>query len=235
MYRSGSRRCTETPLPAGRARGEAKGYRRLASPAHAAHSGCFLRTWGNDIQTTDATWRLLLEKFSFSPFRCGRILARQGSRAIQLSKGPLDRHFRIVPGESSFELRRVVISRLVQEIGTVGKHHETVREARRNPQLTLVVGTEFDPGPLAKPRRGASHVDSHVKHLAARHADQFSLRLADLVVQAAQHGMRRARVIVLHESGRHPGRLLEGGLVEAFHEETALVAEDLGLDDEHLG
>ena len=51
-------------------------------------------------------------------------------------------------------------------------------------------------------RRAAPQVDRDVEHLAGDRAHQLSLRVLDLVVQAAQHAAPRARVVVLHEVAR---------------------------------
>jgi hypothetical protein len=49
-------------------------------------------------------------------------------------------------------------------------------------------------------------------------------------MQAAQHVVRRARVVVLDEVDLAAGRLFKFALVEAFKEEAALVAEHARLE-----
>jgi hypothetical protein len=82
-----------------------------------------------------------------------------------------------------------------------------VREAGRDPHLALVLGRQFAAIPLAEGRRALADIDRHVEHRAGGGAHQLALRLLDLVMQAAQHAFRRARVVVLHELGGDAGQL----------------------------
>ena len=61
------------------------------------------------------------------------------------------------------------------------------------------------------------------------------MRILDLVVQAAQDVFGGFGVVVLHEFTLEAGGLLEGPGVEAFEEEAAVVAEDLGFEDDDFG
>ena len=54
-------------------------------------------------------------------------------------------------------------------------------------------------------------------------------------MQAAQHALGTAAMVVLHEVEVQAGGLVEGFLVEAFKEKTACVAEHFGFDDEDVG
>jgi hypothetical protein len=68
------------------------------------------------------------------------------------------------------------------------------------------------------------------------HAHELALRMRrQLVVKAAQHALGGARMVVLHEAHVAAECGVEGALAEAFEEEPARVAEDLGLQDEHIG
>lgn len=145
---------------------------------------------------------------------------------------PFDAHRRVVPGQAALELRRVVVRRLVQEVCRLTEHHEAVRKARRNPQLPVVVLAEFDPVPLPEGRRRPAQVHRHVEDAALDDPYELSLRLLDLVVQAAQHAFAGAGMVVLHEVHVEPGGLAEGLGVEALHEEAAGIPEDFRLDDQ---
>jgi len=52
-------------------------------------------------------------------------------------------------------------------------------------------------------------------------------------MQATQHALGRATVVVLHKVYVKPGGLTEDSLVEAFKEEATGIAEDFGFDDEN--
>lgn len=160
------------------------------------------------------------------------ILGRQQRRAVQFVQRPCDPHRRVVPGEAALELRGVVVGRLVQEVGRLAEHHEAVREAGRHPQLAVVVLAEFDPVPLPEGRRALAQVHRHVEDAALDDPYELALRVLDLVVQAAQHALGGAGVVVLHEVHLEAGGLAEDLGVEAFQEETAGVTEDFRFEDQ---
>ena len=54
-------------------------------------------------------------------------------------------------------------------------------------------------------------------------------------MQAAQHTLDGAGVVVLNKRGVKVGGFVKCLLVEAFIEEAARIAEHLGLDDQHIG
>jgi hypothetical protein len=83
-------------------------------------------------------------------------------------------------------------------------------------------------------RRGTAQIHCHVEHRAAHHPHQLALRRVELVMQPAQHALRRARMVVLHEIQVQP-QCGEGLAVPAFHEEAARVAEHPGFDQEDAG
>ena len=66
---------------------------------------------------------------------------------------------------------------------------------------------------------------------------QFALGLLQLILQAAQHALAAAAVVVVvfHKVHIHAGDLVEILLVEAFKKEAPRIAKDLGLEDEQVG
>ena len=88
---------------------------------------------------------------------------------------------------------------------------------------------------MTEGRRAAADIDRHIKHLTGRYANQLSLRLLDLVMQATQHIARRFRVIVLHEVNGKPRRFVKGILVKALEKEATLIAKNFRLDEQHIG
>jgi hypothetical protein len=97
-----------------------------------------------------------------------------------------------------------------------------------------VFGAEPRAGPAAEAGRGAAQVHRYVEHRARDHADEFSLRLLDLIMEPAQHEAGGAAVIVLDKARIDPG----GGevpRVPRFIKEAAAIAEQLRLDQPDLG
>ncbi len=88
---------------------------------------------------------------------------------------------------------------------------------------------------LAEVRRAAADVHGHIEHFTDRDANQFALGVLQLVMQATQYAFLRARVVVLDELGVQTGGVLERLGVETLVEETALVTEHLGFDDQNTG
>src|SRR5262245_10841243 len=98
----------------------------------------------------------------------------------------------------------------------------------------MVLAAEFDADPATERRAARPDIDRHVEHTALRHAHQLALRMrCALEVQPAQYASARARMVVLHERDALAGRLVEGALVVALHEEAACVAEHLRLQNQH--
>lgn len=148
---------------------------------------------------------------------------------------PVDLQLGIVPDDAAFVFRRPEVGGLVEELGVFAEHHEAVREAGRNPHLALVLRAQAFAYPLAEGRRAATQVDGYVEYLAESGAHQFSLGLPDLVVQAAEDATGGTRMVVLDEADRMTAGFLEGALVVAFEEESAIVAEHPGFEEDDVG
>jgi hypothetical protein len=153
------------------------------------------------------------------------------ARKQRLRDRPVDTDGSIVPAHA--RIRRRIVERGA-EVGkgrAFGDDRESVREAFRNPEVTLVLRGQHRRGPAPEVRRAATDVDRDVVDLALEHADQLALRVRPLVVEATQHALHRLRDIALHEARVDPG-LGEACLVPALVEEPALVAEYARLDHE---
>jgi hypothetical protein len=150
--------------------------------------------------------------------------------------GPGDADGRIVPAHGPFACGRVEVRGLVEKVRAVAGHDKPVREARRDPELAVVLARQLDPDPLTEGRAALAQVDRDIKHGALRAANELALRVRwQLVMQPAQHALGRARVVVLHKVHVVADGLVEDLLVVALHEEAASVPEDLGLQDEDIG
>ena len=99
-----------------------------------------------------------------------------------------------------------------------------MRETGGYPRELAVRSRQVFADPVAEGLRIAAEVHGDIEHDAGRHPHQLALRFSDLVMQAAQHVLRRAAVVVLDELGRQAvGGEIFG--VEGFHEKTAAVFE----------
>ena len=102
-----------------------------------------------------------------------------------------------------------------------------MRETGRDPEHLLALVRQRDADPFAEGRRASSEVHGHVEDAPRRGPDELSLRLLDLIVQAAQRPALRVAVVVLHERDVEP-RFAEVALIPGFEKETPLVAVDAG-------
>ena len=118
----------------------------------------------------------------------------------------------------------------VGHVRLLAEDAEAVGEAGGDPEHELVFFGELDGGPLAEGGGAAADVDGYVEDAAAGAADDLSLRLLELVVQAADDALSRERVVVLHELGGQ-AEVGEDRGVEGLQEEAAVVAEDPRLND----
>src|SRR5581483_6473636 len=105
----------------------------------------------------------------------------------------------------------------------------------RDPEQLMVLSRQAQPDPFAEARTRSAQVDDDVEHFAGDDAHELSLRLLDLVVQAAENSARRARMIVLHEVDVDAGRVAESATVVALEEEAARIAEDFRLQQHDFG
>jgi len=74
-------------------------------------------------------------------------------------------------------------------------------------ELELVVrgaSFEVEAGPFAEVGRAAK-IDGDVPDMTGEDADEFALRLAELVMQAAEHAFDGKRLVVLNELFRETG------------------------------
>ena len=108
-----------------------------------------------------------------------------------------------------------------------------MRKSLGNIELQVVFSGKQHADPLAEVRRADANIHRDVEHFALHHAAQLGLRIAELVVQAAQHPARRARMIVLHELVLDAGAR-QHVLAIGFHEEAARVLVDSRLHHQYV-
>ena len=107
---------------------------------------------------------------------------------------PLTRHSMfsvcIVPGEGTFALRMITVGGFVEYMRSRGQDRKAVSKSRRNPKHAVVLSGEKFTAPFSKIGRAAPQVHDYVEDFSAGHSHQFSLRVANLVVQSAEYVLR---------------------------------------------
>ncbi len=99
---------------------------------------------------------------------------------------PLNRQIGIIPDQAAFMFWSPIVSCLVETLGKFREGYESVSKTDRNPQLALVVRRQGHADPMSEGRGASPEVNRDVKDFACDHANQFGLRLFDLVVQPTQ-------------------------------------------------
>src|SRR5437899_7103203 len=117
---------------------------------------------------------------------------------------------------------------LIRKRSVVGEYGKAVRETFGYPEMALVCRTQHRCRPAPEGRRAVTDIDRNIVNLTFEHADELALRIGPLIMQAAQHAMRGARHIGLHETQVEPRAFILFRIV-TFVEKTARVAEYLRL------
>ena len=135
----------------------------------------------------------------------GVFRADRGWDVIQGFEGPGDVEGGIVPEDRAFSGGVVEVGGLVEDFCSIGEDEEAVGEAFGNPEELEVVGgglsLEVEAGPFAKVGRAAAEVDGDVPDMTGEDADQFTLRVAKLIMQTAEYALDGKGLVVLNESG----------------------------------
>ena len=126
--------------------------------------------------------------------------------AGELVERPGDAEFGVVPEDAAFARRVVSAGGLVEDFGRLGEDEEAVGEAFGDPEhfeLALIVARlEIEPGPPAEVGGMTAEIDGDIPDMPGEDADEFSLRMSELVVEAAKHTPGGERLIVLREGVR---------------------------------
>ena len=99
----------------------------------------------------------------------------------------------------------------------------------RDPQLGLVVLTQTNAKPLSKTLGVSPDVNSHIKHFALNHSNQFALGLRILKMQPPQDAFSGFGVVVLNKFGMPANGLIEIFAIKTLKEKASIVPKDLGL------
>jgi hypothetical protein len=110
------------------------------------------------------------------PGEAQRVSATEGpSLKRRVLDRPLDVEIGVVPHDSDFRLRVIVIRALVLEVGDLGQHQEPVRVSRRDPHLALIGVRERRADPTRERRRLRIDVGRDVEHFASSDAHELAL------------------------------------------------------------
>ena len=168
--------------------------------------------------------------------RLGKLLAVEvllTRHHVSRINGPVDCQRLVVPTDACLLLRRIDIVHLIGEDGLVAQHEEAVGKATGNEELAFVLVAQLHHDMLAERGRTLPQVDSHIEHSALYHSHQLRLReVALLIVQPAQHAVRRARLVVLHEINLAYIRF-KLVFLPRFKKIAPAVSKHLGVDNPH--
>jgi hypothetical protein len=87
---------------------------------------------------------------------------------------------------------------------------------------------------LPKRRRFMPYVDDYIENFSPSHKNQFSLRMLYLVMQPSKHPSFGTGAVVLYECLFDPKFPITTLLI-AFQKESAIIAENVGLDQQDSG
>ena len=146
---------------------------------------------------------------------------------------PENVQIRVVPDDPFFALRMVIVRAIVKKFGFIAEHAKTVGESDRHVKLFFITGGQDLADPASEGRRAEPDVYNNVKNFAAEHADQLALRMPDLVMESAQSMPDGLGMVNLDKISVNALRR-ESIPPVGFHEKSAAVLEDLGLDKQNV-
>jgi hypothetical protein len=175
-------------------------------------------------------WVSIVEEVGFVEGLGGRVLRRERG----VGQAPVDGQLRVVPEEAAVAGLVPEGGAFVEDLGVFAEDGEAVGELRGDPEHVVVVCRQLGGRPFAEGGGAAADVDGDVEDAAAGAADELSLGLLELVVEAAHDPTGGVGVVVLREGvGEAVGAVGVG--VERFHEPPAGVAADDGFEEQHFG
>lgn len=129
----------------------------------------------------------------------------RGWSAVECLERPGDVESGVVPEDGAFSGGVVKVSGLIEDFGGVGEDKEPVGEAFGDPEeleiVTWRLSFQVKSRPSSEVGRVAAEVDGYVPDMAGEDTDEFALRSAELVVQAAENAFYGEGLVVLNEFG----------------------------------
>lgn len=149
-------------------------------------------------------------------------------------KLPVDAERRVGNRDAAVGLRGIIVVTFVLEHGRGAKHRETVGEAARDEELTVIFGRQLHRHMAAVGGRTLADVNCNVEHTPHHAAHKLCLcEGGTLEMQSAHHPAGGHGFIVLNKIYVAADGLAEGAVVVAFEKISALVVEYAWLEDEH--
>jgi hypothetical protein len=96
-----------------------------------------------------------------------------------------------------------------------------------------IAGAQDFPNPLAESGRVSAEIEGNVEDFSAKAANELSLRLPDLVMQATYYVLAGRGLVVLHE-GTHDSEFGKNPLVKAFEKHPPVVFKEPGFQELHI-
>ncbi len=124
----------------------------------------------------------------------------------------------------------IEIGGFVEDLGGIGEDEEAVSEAFGDPEELEGVGVEVEAGPFAEVGGAWAEVYSDVPDMAGEDADELSLGLSELIMEAAEDAFGGERLVILKKLGGKTGGR-EGGLVVNFCKPAATISETVGFNE----
>ena len=97
----------------------------------------------------------------------------------------------------------------------------------------FVARLEIEGCPATEVRRVAAEIDSDVPDVAGEDADEFALRMTELIVEAAEDSAGGERLIVLRE-GRRKAERVEGVGIKDLCEPATRITKASGLQNLYI-
>ena len=150
---------------------------------------------------------------------------------------PGDADLGIVPEHTAITGRIVAASGFVEHLSGFGENEKSVGEAFRDPeQFEFALGViwhEMEAGPASEVWRVAAEIYGDVPDVPGEDANELSLRVSELVMEATKDAANGERLIVLREGVRKAKR--DKGIgVEDFGKPAAGIAVAPGLQNFYI-
>lgn len=117
---------------------------------------------------------------------------------------PLDAHIRVVPKKPAFVVGIVKSARLVVQVRPVAQNAESMGKTRRHIQLSRTAVAQLHAKTLTEGGRCSPQIDRDIEHTPPHYGNDLRLGSLHLKVQAAQHALGGARLIVLNKMIQYP-------------------------------
>ena len=145
---------------------------------------------------------------------------------------PVDAQGRIRQEDASVGFGMVELIAFVREDGLLAQHAEAVGKPLGDIELQVVVLVEFNGKMLSEGGAVFTQIYCHIEYASVGTTDEFGLGIRRaLEMQSAHHAVRRARLIILNETGIDTGCTVSFFLI-GLSKPPPRVAEELGLDDQ---